>query len=220
VLAPLYRSYAKQIGMDPGTVVAPPSAGEGHKPVIPAAAAVPAASAGQALENKVSEYCPSHNHRSESHRTATPAVMEWLRKKAEVLIPEKQDMVLGAASGGGFLISTTRVSVLPEGTPLFRYYDAAGNAGNYGGWWTTQLVVGDPRQTLALPPSEPNWSNSAKSVCHAQLGKGITALTGLGAPRCSNKPGGPQQWFIAWQDREAGVLRLPNDISKLLPKEP
>ena len=206
--------------MDPGTAVAPPAAREGHKPTVPPAAAVPPASDGKSLENKVSESCPSHNHRSESHLTADPAVMEWLRRKAKILMPEKQDMTLGAGSGGGFLVSTTRVSELTAGTPLFRYYDAAGNADNYGGWWTTQLVDGDPRQTLALPPSEPTWSNSAKSLCHAQLGEGITALTGLGAPRCSNKPGGPQQWYISWQDRDAGVLRLPNDISTRLPKDP
>ena len=38
LLAPLYLAYAKQIGMDSGTVVAPPAEGSGHKPVIPAAA--------------------------------------------------------------------------------------------------------------------------------------------------------------------------------------
>ncbi len=220
VLAPLFRKHAEQLGMDAGTQVAAPAATEGAKPVVPTAAAVPPPSAGQPLGNTVSDSCPSHNHRSESHQTAAPEVMEWLRETGKVLTPRKQDEILGAVSGGGFLVSTTRVSELPEGTSLFRYYDAAGGAGNVGGWWTTQLVAGDPRQTLALPPSEPTWSNSATSLCHAQLGFGITALTGLGAPRCSNKPGGPQQWFISWQDREAMVLRLPDDISQPLPKEP
>ena len=28
----------------------------------------------------------------------------------------------------------------------------------------------------------------------------ITVLYGPGAPRCSNKPGGPEQILIAWED--------------------
>lgn len=220
VLAPMYRSYAKQVGMDPGTTVTAPAAGSGPKPKIPAAADVPMMERGQPLPNTVDQSCPAHNWRSESHRTAKPEVVRWLDKVDGRKTAIKQDDVLGLQSGGGFLVSTTRISLLPKGTPVFRYYDAEGKASNCGGWWTTQLIMGDPRQTLALPPAENGWSNSAKSLARAGIAFDVPALTGLGAPRCSNKPGGPQQWYISLADRMRNVLCHPDDPTKPFPREP
>lgn len=222
VLAPMYRSYAKQIGMDPGTKVTAPGAGSGPKPATPEAADVPLGERGQVLPNATDHSCPADNWRSESHKTAKPEVIRWLQDPAKEgkTLAEKQDKILGSEGGGGFLVSTTRVSRLKKGDTIFRYYDPPGKCGNTGGWWATNLVVGDPRQTLALPPAEPNYSNSAGSLARAQIGFDITALTGVGAPRCSNKPGGPQQWFISWGDRKNGVLRHPDDPSRPLPDDP
>jgi hypothetical protein len=184
---------------------------------------VPVAERGQALPNApLDKACPAYNWRSESHKTASPEVIRWLKdpEKEGRTQPDEFDKVLGFNGGGGFLVSSTRITLLPKGTILFRYYDAAGNASNSGGWWTAQLVVGDPRQTMALPPPEPTWWNSAQSLARTRLGFDITALTGIGAPRCSNKPGGPQQWFISWGDRKKGALRHPDDPSKPLPQDP
>jgi hypothetical protein len=221
VLAPMYRSYARQIGMDPGTRVTAPAAGSGPKPLIPAAADVPVAERGQALPNApLDKACPAYNWRSESHKTAKSEVVEWLRKHDGKTIPDEQDDVLGYRGGGGFLLQTTRISRLNQGTIIYRYYDAQGKTSNAGGWWTTDLVTGDPRQTLALPPAADGWSNSARSLARARIAFGITALTGVGAPRCSNKPGGPQQWYIALSDRKKNVLCHPDDPSKPFPREP
>ena len=220
VLAPLYRSYAKQIGMDPGTVVAPPADKSGHKPAIPTAADVPVSDRGNALPNTVDQSCPAHNWRSESHATARPEVVRWLKTVDAKLSEEEQNDVLGHKSGGGFLVTTTRISRLTKGTLIYRYYDAQGKASNAGGWWTTDIVIGDPRQTLALPPAQNGWSNSARTLARAQIAFDVPALTGLGAPRCSNKPGGPQQWYIALVDRKKNVLCHPDDPTKPFPRDP
>lgn len=219
LLAPLYRSYAKEIGMDSGTVVAPPSEGSGHKPIIPAAADVPTGERGKALPNATNESCPENNWRSESHLTAKPEVVAWLKNIEGKLEAFEQDEVLGREGGGGFLSTTTRISRLSKGTLIYRYYDTSGNASNSGGWWSTDLVMGDPRQTLALPPAKDGWSNSAKDLARARIAFDVPALTGLGAPRCSNKPGGPQQWYIALADRKRNVLCHPDDSTKPFPRE-
>ncbi len=220
ILAPLYRSYATQIGMDLGTVVAPPPDKSGHKPATPAAADVPVSDRGNALPNTVDQSCPAHNWRSESHLTAKPEVVRWLKTVDAKLSEEEKNDVLGYKSGGGFLVKTTRISCLNKGTLIYRYYDAQGKASNAGGWWTTDLVIGDPRQTLALPPAQSGWSNSARTLARAQIAFDIPVLTGLGAPRCSNKPGGPQQWYIALADRKKNVLCHPDDPTKPFPRDP
>ncbi len=214
VLAPLYREYAKQIGMDSGTVVAPPLGGSGPKPIIPAVAAVPPSEQGNALPNAVNESCPADNWRSENHITAKPEVIAWLRdpKKEGRTLAGKQDEVLGVNGGGGFLKSTTRISQLKKGDIVFRYYDAPGKVSNAGGWWTTQLVAGDPRQTLALPPADAKSSNSARSMVRAQIGDNITVLTGLGAPNPKHRPRSHARERIAIPSCEPGDL-LPGSSS-------
>ncbi len=150
------------------------------------------------IEDGVSDRCPARNFRSESLKTAHQTVREWLKK--ETRTTAQQEQILGVDGGGGFLATTTRVSRLSKGTILYRYYDNmyARGAFSTGGWWCTALVAGDPRQTLALP-----MNNRANMLAIAEVAFDTDALTGIGAPRCSNKPGGPIQWFIAYGDRLA-----------------
>ncbi len=149
------------------------------------------------IEDGVSDRCPARNFRSENLKTAHPKVREWLDKRDKD--KKRQEQTLGVRGGGGFLATTTRVARLTKGTILYRYYDDdySREAFSTGGWWCTALVAGDPRQTLALPTS-----NRANMLAIAEVAFDTDALTGIGAPRCSNKPGGPIQWFIAYGDRQ------------------
>ncbi len=153
----------------------------------------------QALATEFSDTCPAMNYRSESVKTAHPDVITWLGKNINKAYRWKKpgkdawEGTLGHEGGGGFLAGTTRVVKIPAGTPLFRY---ATINGHKGGWWFPQPMAGDPRVFAALPDDSP-----APYLFSAVTTKEIEILTGLGAPRCSNKPGGPIQYYVAYSDQ-------------------
>ena len=65
----------------------------------------------------------------------------------------------------------------------------------WGGWWFEAPLQGDPRVYAALP----SFSKAAYMV-KAHTKEEIQVLYGIGAPRCSNKPGGPEQILVAYRD--------------------
>lgn len=143
------------------------------------------------LPNETDATCPAKNHRSESTTTCSPAVNQWFVDK-QVAMP-RRDESLGIIEGGGFVRFKTTVKHLPAGTPLYRYVDSA--TWPWGGWWFLEPLNGNPCVLAALP------ENSAASVMvQAHLKKDLDVLYGPGAPRCSNKPGGPEQVLIAHCD--------------------
>lgn len=204
-LTALLQAEAALAGVDPGRMVQAPT--RGSAPAAPMSAAIPASlGAAAGLPDTTDETCRADNWRSESHRTASRDVLDWLSTRLWEDTDSAKDQVLGHEGGGGFLATTCRIARLPKGTEVYRYYDVMPTySSQVGGWWTTHLVQGDPRATLALPKG-----TAATKLCRARLGFDIEALTGVGAPRCSNKPGGPQQWYICFADRERRVLRDPD----------
>lgn len=143
------------------------------------------------LPNLTDATCPSPNHRSESTTTCSPAVNQWFVNK-QVPVP-RRDESLGIDGGGGFLRSKTTVKRLPAGTLLYRYVDSA--TWPWGGWWFLKPLSGNPCAEAALPET-----SAASVMVQARLKKDIEVLYGPGAPRCSNKPGGPEQVLIAHCD--------------------
>jgi hypothetical protein len=143
------------------------------------------------LANLTDDACPSDNHRSESTATCQPAVNEWFKTKQVPI--ERQNTTLGSDGGGGFERHKTTVKFLPAGTPLYRYVDSA--TWPWGGWWFLQPLDGNPCVLAALPAD-----SAATVMVKAKLKKGVHVLYGPGAPRCSNKPGGPEQVLMARSD--------------------
>ena len=143
--------------------------------------------------------CPTFNYRSESIKTARPEVIAWLERHMQPRFNEdgldRWSTNLGDHGGGGFLRGTTRVSTLPKGTLVYRYYAPTTGAQwtpyALGGWWSPTPIAGDPRVESALPPE-----NGAYKMCVGEIREDCEILVGLGAPRCSNKPGGPVQYLI------------------------
>lgn len=199
-----HGEYAAMLGIDRGTVdQAAKNASPGqHVAVTPKGATVPiivpifaGTGAVAGLPNETSETCPSRNWRSESTQTCVPEVLTWFDAKD---IPvDMQDGILGHNEGGGFQATTTRVRRLEKDTVLYRYVNKPHEP--YGGWWFFEPLKGDPRVYAALP--EYSWANS---MVKGKLNKPVDALYGIGAPRCSNKPGGPDQVYIAWVDYDPG----------------
>ena len=141
------------------------------------------------LRDETSEKCPSDNHRSESIDTATDEVRAWFGSEKNLL--EHGDKTLGRQGGGGFLAGTTRVVELQPGTILNRYCIPKGAKGS---WQLLKALEGDPRAFAALPADSPG-TNMVK----CRINKPVHALIGLGAPRCSNKPGGPIQICLPYK---------------------
>ena len=146
-------------------------------------------------ENVLDETCPSANWRSESYETASPEVREWLDKyitKKYRYDPKSgtdyYNDTLGFAAGGGFLQTTTRVAVLAKGSTLCRFHDGKGADGS---WWFREPIEGDPVVYAALPPG-----SDPKEMVMCRVNEEVEVLEGIGAPRCSNKPGGPVQLCI------------------------
>lgn len=159
------------------------------------------------LSNERSPECPSSSFRSERIATAHPSVLKWFK---DTETPQKfWSEILGEKGGGGFLVTTTRVVPMEEGTPLFRYFGGTSNA--LSTWWFTGPFEGDPRVFAALPPD-----SSADQLVKARVKKKIDVLAGIGAPRCSNKPGGPVQYFVQFQPAWTANGKTENDFLELI----
>ncbi len=137
------------------------------------------------LPDRTGPTCTAPNCRSESAATAPQSVRDHLARTDPRGQPHWNN-TLGSGMGGGFLRGTSRVTTLRRGTMLVRYY--GGGAGRMGGWWAYAPTAGDPRRDLALPQD-----SSASRMCKGRIKKDCKALKGKGAPRCTNKPGGPDQ---------------------------
>lgn len=146
------------------------------------------AAAKAGLPNDTDGSCPSDNHRSESTSTCSPQVTAWFDRKG--VAQGYRDGTLGHHGGGGFERGKTAVRNLFAGTKLYRYVDSA--TWPYGAWWFLQPLDGDPRVLAALPTD-----SSASVMVQSRLKRDVDVLYGPGAPRCSNKPGGPEQVFVA-----------------------
>jgi hypothetical protein len=158
------------------------------------------------LPDRLAPECPHPAFRSESTASAQPGVMSWLRRHDR---PHAWEDTLGAENGGGFLSSTTRVTEVEAGTILYRYY--GGNAKPLGVWWFFHCYAGDPKQFAALPPG-----CTAGYLVKARVKKPLSALMGLGAPRCTNKPGGPVQCRVPYQPASGNPETLENDYLEIL----
>ncbi len=162
------------------------------------------ANSDQKLPTELSDTCPAMNYRSESVETAHPEVITWLKKhipdpsiRRMNVGEDEWGKTLGYEGDGGFLATTTRVKKLPEKTILYRY---ASEKGRNGCWWFPQPMSGDPRVFGALPDNSP-----APLLFVVITTKEIEILTGLGAPRCSNKPGGPIQYCLSYRDKSTAL---------------
>jgi hypothetical protein len=137
------------------------------------------------LPDRTGTTCPATNHNSESTSTAKKSVNDHLAR-TDKRGPAAHNETLGATGGGGFSRGTTSVRNLKAGTMLVRYY--GGGAKAMGSWWAYGATAGDPRRDLALPRG-----NNASRMCKGRVKKDVKVLEGAGAPRCTNKPGGPTQ---------------------------
>lgn len=197
-----HGEYAAMLGIDRGTVdqaaMAAGPVGQsstqatvGGQQVLIPVAIFAGTGATTGVPNDVSETCPALNWRSENTKTCVPEVLDWFDRKH---VPDDQNdyrnKTLGGNGGGGFLTTTTRVRLLSKGTRLYRYVNDASQP--YGGWWFLKPLQGDPRVYAALPED-----SYATEMVQATCASDVDVLYGLGAPRCSNKPGGPEQIFIA-----------------------
>lgn len=163
--------------------------GRGGKPPAPP-------NAGPGRADKRSSKCKSVNSKSESTKTASPETKDWLNRNTP---PQFHNGTLGFKGGGGFLRGGSTTTWLQPGTTIVRYYgDIVTKSGAIragarldGAWWSP-APLRDPIRGNALPPQ-----NSARKMATAKVVKRTEVLTGPGAPRCSNKPGGPQQYCFA-----------------------
>jgi hypothetical protein len=146
------------------------------------------------LPDAFGEGCPDANFRSEGVDTASPEVLAWLRDNVQRYRTQRDEWnyILGRLDGGGFLLRTTRVITLKPPCELWRFVGKPSDA--YGGWWSHRVYNGDVRQFSALPPM-----CSGQHLIQGKVTEPIAVLEGLGAPRCTNKPGGPPQIYIPYQ---------------------
>jgi hypothetical protein len=175
---------------------------------------------GTAAAVEARELCPpdkslekgaNANHRSESAETAAPEVRTWfaaagITKQTDSREDKtvKIDKWLGRDGGGGFMAGTTRVAELPPGTVLWRYFGSS-RGGPGGEWWFPAPMEGDPRVFAALPEA----SAADRLVRATVVGpKPLTILIGMGAPRCSDKPGGPVQYMLPKAPVDTKMINL------------
>jgi hypothetical protein len=127
--------------------------------------------------------CTSVNGKSESWDTASDEVKKWFTDRK---VPDQyRNSTLGKDGGGGFIQGSTKVTKIPKGTIVFRWYGGASVP--LGAWWFRHPVQ-DPIRDAALPPHA-----TAKHMLVCRTKEDLEVLSGPGAPRCSNKPGGPEQ---------------------------
>jgi hypothetical protein len=140
--------------------------------------------------------CPATNWRSEAISTISEEVWGWFERNDNRL-PERWDESLGQNGGGGFLAGTTTVVQLKKGMVFYRFHGTSiVKTGTVtirpeGAWWSADLHAGDPRAWCALPDC-----SSAEFLVKCQTTVDFEALYGMGAPRCTNKPGGPPQFLF------------------------
>jgi hypothetical protein len=196
------HAFALEMGIDLGRKIAPPpkstgtveqyATDRGQGPVVPLTA-FPGTGELAGWVDETGPACPAPNWRSESAETASPEVRDWLQQnlgpRFDAKGRDQWNSTLGAEGGGGFVKGSTRVITLRKGQPLYRSFSTAGRVSPDGGWWFLDLYDGDPRAVGALPQG----SSAEKLVCAEVVTDDATVLYGLGAPRCSNKPGGPPQ---------------------------
>lgn len=139
--------------------------------------------------DRYSARCRRKNSKSESTKNASSSVLKWL-KKNDGRGPAAYNRILGDDGGGGFLKGSTKVQTLKKGTKVFRY--CGSKAAEMGGWWAPS-PAGNPIRDLALPPG-----NAATNMVAGELKHDVQVLSGPGAPRCSNKPGGPSQFYVPY----------------------
>lgn len=213
-------SYAKTHEVDMGTPVAaqakPPTLHVGESGV-PVPSHHGSDDPQHGWDDELSDECPNPHHRSETLETASPEVLGWLQKY--IKDPDVRfraggedgwKRTLGCDGGGGFLATTTRVILLTPPMKLYRYAGGAGTA--LGSWWFAEPLAGDPRSFGALPPG-----NTGETLVCGKLLHPVEALTGLGAPRCSNKPGGPVQYCLPWGGPPDKDNPLKNNFVRLIP---
>lgn len=171
----------------------------------------------EALRNTFDDTCPTHNCRSESVESADLECSECFADQQNY---EKWgNQVLGNEGGGGFLTSTTRVVEIPLPDRLWRY--CGGDGLETGGWWSLTPLEGDPRVENALFPVDPKNPSSlggtGEKLVACKITKKTKVLMGIGAPRCSNKPGGPLQVCFkrgTLTDPSSGVTLETQDLTK------
>ena len=139
--------------------------------------------------DKYNSKCPSPSCKSESVSTASPKVLDWLRKH-DPRGTKAYNRILGKNGGGGFIQGATTVITLKKGTKIVRYW--GGDAPEVGGWWARRGAQ-NPIRDMALPPN-----NTALNKATGELKHDVEVLSGPGAPRCSNKPGGPKQYYLPY----------------------
>lgn len=142
------------------------------------------------LPDETDGTCKRANEFSESYATASPEVQQWFVDMK--IDPRFWDSTLGAKGGGGFYRGTTQLVRLPAGTRLCRYYGTGTNP--VSTWWTLYTYAGDPRVIFALPVGQ-----TGRSMVVGEIKNDLTGLIGVGAPRCSNKPGGVPQICIPFE---------------------
>lgn len=141
------------------------------------------------------EACTADNKFSESMATVAPDVRAWV---IDHIPAQYRDATLGQDGGGGFVTGSTRLIRLPKGLRLVRAYGKQANP--LGCWWSLYPYAGDPRVSAALPES-----NSAEANAVGVIREDTTGLIGIGAPRCSNKPGGPPQIWVPFDMSADGM---------------
>lgn len=148
--------------------------------------------------------CTAPNTFSESMETAVPEVRAWMIEN----VPETyRDQTLGRVGGGGFLTGTARLIELPKGLRMVRAY--GNKSGALGCWWSLYPYAGDPRVTAALPQA-----NSAEANAVGVVRRDTTGLIGIGAPRCSNKPGGPPQIWVPFDKSADGLTNAYIELER------
>jgi hypothetical protein len=162
--------------------------------------------------------CPSANYISESTDTAIEKVRDFLDKyvRLDVADPAERkkywDEDLGKTGGGGFLRYHTRTATIKEGTVLWRYINYE-KSNPVGSWWFRHPLEGDPRVFAALPKD-----SRGTYLVKGRARKDIEVLIGPGAPRCSNKPGGPEQIYMpfAASPNDPSGRKIPENINMIL----
>ncbi len=128
---------------------------------------------------------------SDRKAKAAKGVMAWLSEHAK---PEYYKGILGEDGGGGFVSGQVTTKVVKAGTVVYRYF--GGDADPCGSWWSP-YPLNNPVADNALPEG-----NTGQYMAVGVVQEDTEVLCGPGAPRCSNKPGGPPQYYFPFGSAE------------------